>query len=48
MLPFNDSMHQTYQALERDLGEALPPDDMLEITPQWAVSFVKDHQDLFA
>lgn len=48
MLPFNDSMRQTYQALERDLGEALPPDDMLEITPQWAVSFVKDHQDLFA
>ena len=48
MLPFNDSMRQTYQALGRDLAGALPPDDTLEITPHWAVSFVKDHQDLFA
>lgn len=48
VLPFTDQFRQTYDALSVDLGTALPPADTLSITPEWAVGFVRDHQDLFA
>lgn len=48
VLPFNDTMEQTYKALAHDLSGALPAQDTLEITPAWAQNFIRTHQDLFA
>ena len=48
ILPFEGGVEQTYKALAQDLEPLLAKEETLTFNQEWAVSFVQQHQDLFA
>ncbi len=48
ILPFEGGVEQTYKALAQDLEPLLAKEETLTFDQEWAVSFVQQHQDLFA